>query len=231
MVPAVKDSPNPPCILVEKGEDSSHLVIAFTGFQGGLNVNAFDFLSATGLLSSSRILLRDPLNLLYLKGCGAEAPSFHALMERLRNEIRELEPERVTCVGTSGGGFAALLFGHYLAVDQVHAFAPSTQASIMVAAIRRDWQQLRFGARPAYLLHELTTPSMWKYRNIERILRHWNGRTNYKVHVCEQSFPDMKRAARLRGLPHVDVAAYPCRTHMVVKYLIGERKLLDVIRG
>jgi hypothetical protein len=72
---------------------------------------------------------------------------------------------------------------------------------------------------------------MWKYRNIERILRHWNGRTNYKVHVCEQSFPDMKRAARLRGLPHVDVAAYPCRTHMVVKYLIGERKLLDVIRG
>lgn len=231
MVPGVQKSPNPQSILVERGEDSSHLVIAFTGFQGGLNVNAFDFLSATGLLSSSRILLRDPLNLLYLKGCGAEAPSFHALMERLHDEIAGLQPERVTCVGTSGGGFAALLFGHYLDVDQVHAFAPSTHASVLVAAIRRDWQQLRFGARPAYLLHEIGAPSVWKYRNIERILQDWNGRTNYKVHVCEQNLPDMKRAARLRGLPHVQVAAYPCKTHMVVKYLIGERKLLDVIRG
>lgn len=231
MVPSVNDRSDTPTIIVEEGEDPSHLVIAFTGLQGGLNVTPFDFFSATGLLSSSRILLRDPSNLLYLTGVGAEAPTFWTLLERLRSEIARLKPERVTCVGTSSGGYAALLFGHLLEVDQVHAFGPTIQASVLMAVVAGDWHQVLQMARPEHIMMELRIPlSVWKYRRLESVLGKWNGRTNYTIHVCEQYVPDVKRTARMRGLPHIEIAMYPCKTHAVARHLIGERKLLDVIR-
>jgi hypothetical protein len=231
MVPSVTDQPKTPTIIVEEGEDPSHLVIAFTGLQGGLNVTPFDFFSATGLLSSSRILLRDPSNLLYLTGVGSEAPTFWTLLERLRAELARLNPERVTCVGTSSGGYAALLFGHLLEVDQVHAFGPTIQASVLMAAVAGDWHQVLQMATPQHLMMDLRIPlSVWKFRRLDSALRKWNGRTNYTIHVCEQFLPDVKRVAPMRGLPHIEIAMHPCKTHAVARHLIGERKLLDVIR-
>ena len=42
---------------VERGQDPSVLVVAFTGFAGKLSIPTFDFLRSSELLSYSRILL------------------------------------------------------------------------------------------------------------------------------------------------------------------------------
>jgi hypothetical protein len=41
----------------------------------------------------------------------------------------------------------------------------------------------------------------------------------------------MSRAMRLDGLPHVKIAAHPCETHQVAKYLVRTGQLLNFFRG
>src|SRR6185503_9647715 len=152
-------------ILVEQGTDTSRLLIAFTGFQGALTMPPYDFFAASGHLGASRILLRDSTHLLYFRGCPPDAPGFHVLLERLKSEIARLSPERITCAGTSSGGFAALLFGYLLGADRVHAFAPTIYGSVWLTLLHRDWHQLRNSVSPNHLMRELLIPpSLWKYR-------------------------------------------------------------------
>jgi len=218
-------------ILVETGTDRSRLLIAFTGFQGALTMAPFDFFSASGHLGSSRILLRDPTHLMYLTGCPPDAPGFLPLLERLRKEIDLLSPQRITCVGTSSGGYAAMLFGHLLEVDRVHAFAPSAFASVWMTIQRRDWQQVRQRISPRHFLLELRIPwSLWKYRDLPGVLRQGNGKTRYTVHVCAQNEHDMKRAGYFSDCPQVEIAAHECNTHQVAKHLVREGKLLSVFQ-
>jgi len=216
-------------ILVEPGKDTSRLLIAFTGFQGALTMPPYDFFAASGQLGSSRILLRDSTHLLYFKGCPPDVPGFEALLERLTAEIARLSPSRITCVGTSSGGFAAMLFGHLLRVDQVHAFAPTAYASVWLTLFKRDWQQLRERVSPKHMLLELMIPpQLWKYRNLPRVLGTWNDKTSFTVHVCASNAHDMRRADSFRGLPHVEIATHDCSTHQVARHLVREGKLLDV---
>jgi hypothetical protein len=220
-----------PNILVEPGADSSHLLIAFTGFQGALTMAPFDFFSASGHLRSSRILLRDPSHLMYLTGCPPDARGFHTLLDRIGSEIERLAPQRITCVGTSSGGFAAMLFGHLLQVYRVHAFAPSPFASVWMTIANRDWHQLRRYISPKHLLLELRIPwSLWKYRNLPRVLRQGNGKTRYTLHVCAQNENDMRRARYFADCPQVEIAAHECSTHQVARHLVREGKLLSVFQ-
>ena len=218
-------------ILVERGRDPSHLVIAFTGFQGALTMSPYDFFSATGLMQSSRILLRDPSKQVYLKGCSPDAPSLQLLIDRLQDEIERLAPDRVTCIGTSSGGMAAMVFGHLLRVDRVQAFAPTIYASALLPLLHGDWHQIVNGIHPFHILRELTLPpSLWKYRDVTRVLRQGNGKTRYTVHVCAHNRPDMARAEKMRSLPQVQITAHDCKTHQVARHLVREGKLLSVFQ-
>ena len=182
-------------ILVEEGKDSRRLVIAFTGFQGALTMRPFDFFSVTGMLESSRILLRDPSQQLYLSGCGKEAPDFDSLLARLKREIDRLSPEWVTCIGTSSGGYAAMLFGHLLPADEVHAFAPNVRASAWSALFRGDWDSLLNEARLSHFIRQPFLPArLWRYFDLRSALQQWNGRTRFVVHFCEQNARDATRA-------------------------------------
>ena len=191
----------------------------------------YDFFSATGLMESSRILLRDSSHRMYMDGVGPDAPTFKAVIVRLRDEIEKLAPERVTCVGTSSGGFAAMLFGHILEADRVHAFAPSLYASVILTIVNRDWTQLRTRILPQHLLFDLVLPlSTWKYRDLTRVLKSWNGRTRYTVHVCAHNEDDVRRASQLRGYPGVEISAHECSTHQVARHLVREGRLLSIFQ-
>jgi hypothetical protein len=218
-------------ILVEPGTDRSRLLIAFTGFQGALTMPPFDFFAASGHLGSSRILLRDRTRQMYLRGCEPDAQSFGALLQRLKDEIDRLAPEKITCVGTSSGGYAAMLFGHLLEVDRVHGFAPTPYASVWLSLFKGDFEQLMNRVSPMHLLMDFVLPpSTWKYRNLPRFLRTWNGKTRYTVHVCAHHPDDMKRSELFRGVPGVEIAAHQCNTHQVARHLVREGKLLEVFR-
>lgn len=54
--------------------------------------------------------------------------NFDAYISFLKDEIKNLKPSKVICVGISAGGFAALLFGQKLSADLVFAFSPRVTA-------------------------------------------------------------------------------------------------------
>ncbi len=221
----------PPARLsIERGEDRTRLVIAFTGFGGRLAMPAFDFLGVTGLMGASRILLRDSSRLLYLDGIPPFATGFDALLERLREAVAELAPERTMVIGNSGGSHAALLFGHLLGADVVHAFAPIT--NIDPAHIRAVGIEERL-LRHADVIDRLDAlpPTVRRYFDLRQVLGEGNGRTRFHLHACARSPIEMRRAQHLEGLPGVAVHRHPCDGHGVVGWLARNERLLPILRG
>ena len=94
-------------VLVEKGEDPSVLVVAFTGFKGGLTMPTFDFLALTRLTRYSRILLIDASRTCYIGGVPPLLPDFSSLRTFLRENVARLAPQKLICIGASSGAFAA----------------------------------------------------------------------------------------------------------------------------
>ena len=124
-----------------------------------------------------------------------------------------------------------MLFGHLLQVDRVHAFAPTVFASVWMTILRGDWQQVRQRISPRHFLFEFRIPwSLWKYRDLPRVLRHGNGKTRYTLHVCAHNKNDMKRARYFRQCPQVEIAEHDCNTHQVARHLVREGKLLSVFQ-
>ncbi|HEX2723894.1 MAG TPA: hypothetical protein VHM24_13340, partial [Gemmatimonadaceae bacterium] len=178
----------------------------------------------------SRILLRDSSQTLYLRGLNPEAPSLAKLIDLLRQEIDRLAPEKVICIGTSGGGFAAILAGHLLKVDQVHAFGPTVYASIWAVLRNRDWHQLR-NRWYVLLAGAVVLPrSVKRLLDLKPVLNDWNGRTNYTIHVCTDNPVDLGRAEYLSECPHVRLARYDCKGHSVTNHLVRERLLAKVLQ-
>jgi len=219
-----------PPAFAEKGADPSVLVIAFTGFQSGLTMGAFDFFAATGLLGYSRVLLRDTSRTCYASGVPPLAEGYEALLEYLRGNIARLAPKKILCLGASSGGFAALLYGHALGADYVHAFSPYSYLGRVHALKHKDEDSL---ARHDETLDRIDAlpPEAHRLFDLQPILAQDNGRTRrYYVHVCSNSRWDLMRARRLEKCPQVLVIGYPCEGHGVAATLAKNNLLGDLLK-
>jgi hypothetical protein len=72
----------------------------------------------------------------YHYGVDREHRDWPSLIDYLRGEIARLQPKKVLCVGTSSGGYAAIVAGHHLKADFVHAFGPQTNIALDREGIR-----------------------------------------------------------------------------------------------
>src|SRR2546430_12891224 len=122
----IKENPDGALIVWER-ENSSQLYYVFHGMAGGLGIQPLTVLRETGLIHNNLVLLKDYYRFFYQAGLNPEMTDVDAIIARLRRCREELPRIRQTfCSGPSSGGYAALLFGHYLQVDVVYAFAPVT---------------------------------------------------------------------------------------------------------
>lgn len=216
-------------VLVERGRDESVLIIAFTGFIHRLSLRVYEFFDATKHLGYSRILLRDQYRVWYQHGIDRERPDFPSLVQYLSKEVADLNPQKVICLGTSSGGYAAILAGHQLKADYVHAFAPDTFLKIRIrSCLAGLWKGRYQLPRWKLLLSKRARPELF---DLAKVLRDHNGRTTYFVHHCSGHERDRVRTARISGMPGVVSIAYPCNTHSVAVFL-GKKgflpKILDI---
>ncbi len=211
-----------PCASVHRGQKPEVLLIAFTGFAGRLDVEAFEFLGLAGQLECSRVLLRDPSNRCYLAGVEGIASSLPTLLDYLRTQQAALAPQQTMVIGNSGGSFAALLFGHLLEADWVHAFSPFT--NFAPDHLRRHAAASE-GARDMLRHVSALGPSLLPYLDLREVLANGNGRTRFNLHVCQQSEKDLERAQYLGATPGVTVLGYPCNHHGVARVMARARLL------
>ena len=151
---------------------------------GGLGIQPLTVLRETGLIHNNLVLLKDYYRFFYHAGLNPEITDVDAIIARLRRCREELPHVRQTfCFGPSAGGYAAILFGHYLQVDVVYAFAP-------VTLINLD-DLKKFGGRKD--VSRITE----QHRDLARLLAKHNGRTRYKIFYCERSSqrPHLRRTS------------------------------------
>jgi hypothetical protein len=211
-------------VLVERGEDNTCLVVAFTGWRGQLNVPVYEFFETTKSLRYNRILLWDQYNMYYHHGIDPERPDFPSLMDFLKKEMDRLNPQKVICVGSSAGGYAAIVAGHRLGADYVHAFGPQTFLEFRPRELQ-PWQ------RPSRLKLLLSRRASPEFFDLAPMLTRPNGQTTYFVHYCRGCEADNYHAQHISGLPDVVTIGYPCYTHGVAIYMAKQHflgELLDI---
>jgi acyl carrier protein len=109
-----------------------------------------------------------------------------------QRQIRDecTDADELYCLGTSMGGYAAMLFGHYLKADIVHAFG--AQTVIDLKAVR---------------LADKDVPE--SHRDLAVLLEQWNGRTRYKMYYNEGYEPDRIAAESMAGIEGVELFPLP----------------------
>jgi hypothetical protein len=209
-------------ILSERGRDESVLIIAFSGGAQKLDVPVHEFFETTKTLGYNRILLWDRYYMYYHYGVDRKRRDWPSLIAYLQQEIERLRPHKVLCVGTSSGGYAALIAGHHLKVDIVHAFGPQTEIALDRAAIR-------------HARHPVNRWRMSVSRRVHRevldlapMLRNYNGKSRYFVHYSARHEIDRRAASRIAEMPGVTTLGYPCEAHAIAVFL-AKRKFLGQV--
>ena len=206
-------------ILVERGENPSVLIIAFTGGQQKLHFPVYQFFETTQSLGCSRILLWDRYYMFYHHGVDRRRRDWPSLLEFFKREIARLCPQTIFCVGVSSGGYAAMIAGHYLGADYVHAFGPQTKIALDREAIRNA--RFRFNRWRLSISRRVFKEVL----DLVPMLQKPNGKTKFFVHYGAQHEVDRKFAQRVAGLPSVVTLGYPINSHGVAVFLAKKRFL------
>lgn len=116
---------SPDYVIHRTGSDS--LVISFSGMGiagDGKPVYAFSGLS--NRYGVNQILLRDQFQVWFLNGVMGASTNVATTVSFLRELIVDINPSRTLTIGSSAGGFSAMLYGSLLGVDRVIAINPQT---------------------------------------------------------------------------------------------------------
>jgi hypothetical protein len=209
-------------ILLERGTDESVLIIAFSGGAQKLDVPVHEFFETTKTLGYNRILLWDKYYMYYHYGVDREHRDWPSLIDYLRGEIARLQPKKVLCVGTSSGGYAAIVAGHHLKADFVHAFGPQTNIAL-------DREGIRAARHPVHRWRMSVSSRVRKeVLDLVPLLRRWNGKTRYFVHYGTGHDIDRRFAERIVGLPSVTIFGYDSNVHAIAIFL-AKRKFLGKV--
>jgi hypothetical protein len=202
-------------LVVWQRENSSQLYYVFHGMAGGLGIQPLTVLRETGLIHNNLILLKDYYRFFYQAGLNREITDVDAVIARLRRCREELPHVRQTfCSGPSSGGYAAILFGHYLQVDVVYAFAPIT-------LINLDALKKYGGSKDISRITD-------QHRDLACLLAKHNGRTRYKLFYCDGHGRDRNYAERLSHLPGVELCPQPGTTHNVIQAMYESGRLREI---
>ena len=210
----IEDRPNG-ALIVWPRENSTQLYYVFHGMAGGLGIQPLTVLRESGLIQNNLVLLKDYYRFFYQAGLNPEIKDVDAVIARLRRCREELPHIQQTfCCGPSSGGYAAILFGHYLQVDVVYAFAP-------VTLINLDDLKRFGGCKDTSRITE-------EHRDLARLLSNHNGRTRYKIFYCGGHVRDRKYAERLQDLPGVELCPQPGTTHNVIQGIYENGRLAEI---
>jgi hypothetical protein len=202
-------------LVVWTRENSSQLYYIFHGMAGGLGIQPLTVLRETGWIQNNMILLKDYYRFFYQAGLNPEIPDIDAVIARLQKCRQELPHVLETfCCGPSSGGYAAILFGHYLKTDVVYAFAP-------VTSINLDDLKRFGGCKDISRITE-------QHRDLSLLLANYNGHTRYKVFYCNGHMRDRAYAARIKDLPGVELYPQPGNTHNVIQAIHESGRLREI---
>ena len=224
--PSVSDAGQNASVEIARTEGATELYVFFGGIATGLGMPPFEFYNAARIVDAHKVFVRDFRQSWYhagLSGVSRDIPSTAAFLERTLDEIG---PKRVTFVGNSMGGFAAMLFATLTGRGRAIAFAPQTFVSPSLRRQHRDrrWKREIRGT----WLRAAFKPKIYDLRPLllERPPAH-----PVSIFVSEEDRLDSVHAEHMRGVPGVTIHESATGGHNVVKVLRDEGRLPAILAG
>jgi hypothetical protein len=215
-------------VLSDLEASSSVLAIAFGGMLLKLDgIPPFEFFRILGDVAPvKKLFLRDHAQAYYHRGVRGLGDDIGEIETGIRDAVEEAGASRVVMMGGSGGGYAALLFGRLLGVDEVHAFAPTT---FLTAELRERCGDTRFQGRWDALMESGRYQP--RYGDLRELFRSTpECGTRFVIHYCSAYELDVFHAEWLAAEGGVDLRAYREGDHRVVKHLRETGQLQRLLR-
>jgi hypothetical protein len=216
-------------MLADLDAPSSVLAIAFGGMLLELDgIPPFEFFRILGRVAPvKKLFLRDHAQAYYHRGVRGLGEDVAAIEAGLRTAVERSGASRVVMMGGSGGGYAALLFGRLIGVDEVHAFAPTT---FLTAELRERCGDRRFQGRWDALMESGRYQP--RYGDLREVFRRTPDRgTRFVVHYCSAYPVDVFHAEWLAAEAEVELRPYAEGDHHLVKRLRETGELEELLRG
>ncbi|MGK5042704.1 hypothetical protein ACQ4WQ_20445 [Janthinobacterium sp. GB1R12] len=225
-------------VLVDRIVPGAPLVIAF-GFVSWTTRPAFDFYGRLRKLEQAsgqplnKILVRDSGNAWYHRRIAGLGNHVDETAQALRDLVRRIAPSQVTTVGQSMGGYAAVMFGLLLDVQQIVAFGPLSFLDVQQA---RLYHELRWLPVMESLAQD---PPLSGYYDLAALCRaRATGHT--RMHLVFGTRPDAANpgagasesvnldamhAQRLAAFGRCTLHPFPQSGHAVVQHLIDTKRI------
>jgi hypothetical protein len=201
-----------PTQWIDKDGPSSTLLIAFGGMDSAFGMPPFEFQRVTGETQTKRLFVRDLIGAWYHRGL--TGTGLMEVRDFLEREIAASEAERVVMVGTSAGGYAAMLFGTLLQASVVLSFSPQTTIDIddLHRMGDRRWDDQ---LRPLAKAEQLDTD----WLDLSALLSSYNGVTRYRLFVDNTFDLDRRHVDRLLPNEHLRVYRFGHGSHRLANRL------------
>jgi hypothetical protein len=213
--------------IVEPVAGADTLIVAFAGIGPRDRPPSFSFLNAIGELTASKIFVRDPHRAWYHHGVPGLGDSIDAVASALKDLARASGARRIVTVGTSVGGYAALVFGRLLDAEAVLAFSPPTFLGWSMRLRYRNARYLRDRLRLS-----LSGRLDHRYTDLRRLLR-TPGRSPLaaQAHYAALDRIDAGYARRIRDVAGITLVPHPCAGHDLVRRLRETGELPSLLAG
>jgi hypothetical protein len=186
----------------------------------------FEFNNLTrGLKSINEIYLRDKHRLWYHRGLPNMGGNIDGIVSFLQQYTAHPSTRRIITFGNSGRAYAALLFGHVLKADEVHAFNPLTVLTPLRRIVLRDvvsW-------KPALALL-CDYKAQRRYFDLKKVLSASPGtERHFHVYYSAHRRSDRFHATRVRSVPGIHLHPYQHGEHDLILTLKRSGELSQIV--
>ena len=195
-------------------DNSEILVVAFSGMATQLSMPPAEFMRTFVSKNISVIFIKDFWQCWYQKGLLGLTKNVDETAMFLKQELSEINAKKVIFIGTSAGGYASILFGILLNIDEILSFSPQTYIEKKVFA--------KFKSVDSRIDDiNFTSP----YLDLSKIpeSQSYSGKMN--IYYGDQNKHDKQHARKLSQFKSVNLIDLPTNTHNTAKYLKDQGKL------
>ena len=200
-------------------ENSEILVVAFSGMATKLSMPPAEFMKTFLSKNLSVIFIKDFWQCWYQKGLLGLTNNIDETVSFLKQEILNISPKKVIFVGTSAGGYASIIFGILLNVDEILSFSPQTYLG------ERMFNQFR---SEDSRIDDIDFES--PYLDTSKILESHSYSGKISIYFGGKNKSDKHHAAKLSKFSSVNLIELPTDSHHTAKYLKDRGKLNDIFK-
>lgn len=214
---------NKDSILIDL-DKHNQLLVSFGGVRQGFGIPVFEFFNSIEELSCDKIFIRDFNQAWYHKGLNSELNSISSILEFLDNIIKTNQYKKISFIGNSMGGYAAILFGTLLNVDKIVTFAPQT----FIDRMNRFWyRDNRWNTEISKIYSDKKFQR--KYLDLKKSLSNTKYSTKIDIYFSPLDKLDNLHANSLKKMKNINLYPYNKGGHGVVKSLKKDGKLNQIL--